>query len=170
MIKLNAIEFVYPGTLELSALAERLRKEFASYRIPGSVAKKTKYKSLSEVDEPWLIVLCTPETPGCEEVKERIAAFSGEGRYHRILTLLVSGKPEESFPRELVFETLPDGTVKEHEPLAANIVAESEKESMKLLSVEKLRLLAPILGVSFDELRNRRRRNRRRTAPPSTAC
>ena len=164
MRKLNSVEFVGPDTPEMRALEERLAKEFAAFRPPASVVKKTGRKSLEDVTEPWLIVLCTPETPACGEVKERIEAFTREGNYHRILTLLVRGKPEESFPRELVFETLPDGTVREHEPLAANIAAESERESMRLLSVEKLRLLAPIFGVSFDELRNRRLRNQIRLA------
>ncbi len=164
MRKLSSIEFVGPGTPETEALEEKLAKEFTSFRVPASVVKKTGRKSLEDVAEPWLIVLCTPETPACAEVRERIEAFTREGNYHRILTLLVRGKPEESFPRELVFETLPDGTVREHEPLAANIAAESWRESLRLLSVEKLRLLAPIFGVSFDELRNRRLRNQIRLA------
>ena len=164
MLKLHSIEIVYPGDPALQDLAERLSRELASYRIPASVTKKTGLKSLGEVPESWLIVLCTPKTPECQEVRERIAAFTEEGRYNRILTLLVEGKPEESFPRELLFEARPDGTTVKHEPLAANITAPSRRESLRQLSVEKLRLLAPVLGVSFDELRNRRLRNRIRLA------
>ncbi len=156
----KAIEVAYPDNPELRALAEKVEKDLNSYRIPSSVAKKTGQKNMTEIAGPWLIVLCTPDTPKSPEIIEKIKAFTAAGYYSHILTVLVSGRPEESFPRELLFEELPDGTVTEHEPLAANIAADSLKESLGLFSVEKLRLLASILGVSFDELRNRRGRSR----------
>ncbi len=169
MLKLNEIEIAYPQSPALVSLAEKLKSGLASYRIPSSVVKKTGIKSLADVKEPWLIVLCAPETPSCGEVTDRILEFRSKRLYDHILTLLVSGEPAESFPKELLFETLPDGRVVSREPLAANIAAESERESLKLLSVEKLRLLAPILGVSFDELRNRRLRSRLRVAAALSA-
>ena len=164
MLKLYSIEIVYPDTPELGSLAVRLKKELDSYRIPASVVKKTGIKSLANVTEPWLVVLCTPDTPSCEEVQERIKVFTERGYYNHILTMLVEGLPEESFPHALMYEERPDGTVIEHEPLAGNITASTLRESLRLLSVEKLRLLAPFLGVSFDELRDRRRRARTRVA------
>ena len=169
MLKLNAIEFVFPDGPEMQSLAERLKREFETYRVPAAVVKKTGIRTISDVADPWLIVLCTPETPACPEVRERIAAFTASGNYHRILTLLVDGAPEQSFPRELVYETLPDGTEVIHEPLAANVTAETEKERIRRLSVEKLRLFAPILGVSFDELRNRRLRTQMQIAAAVSA-
>ena len=164
MRNIYSIEIIYPEDPSLEAMAERLAKELSSYRIPASVVKKTGIRSLDQVTEPWLIVLCSPECRDSAEVRGRIAAYTAEGRYHNILSLLVKGRSGDSFPEELVYETRPDGTVVEHEPLAANIVADSERESLRLLQVEKLRLLAPILGVSFDELRNRRLRTRIRVA------
>ena len=170
MLKLNKIEFVFPDSPGMQAMAERLIKEFETYRVPAAVAKKTGIRSLSEVTDPWLIVLCSPEAPTCPEVRQRILDFTAEGNYHRILTLLVEGPSEKSFPRELVYETLPDGTVNVHEPLAANISAETERERLRKLPVEKLRLFAPILGVSFDELRNRRLRTRMQIAAGISAA
>ncbi|MCR4751417.1 MAG: hypothetical protein K5852_03890, partial [Eubacterium sp.] len=164
MLKLYSIEIVYPETPELGSLSERLKKELDSYRIPASVVKKTGIKSLADLTEPWLVILCTPDTPSCEEVQERISEFTERGYYNHILTMLVEGLPEESFPHALMYEERPDGTVIEHEPLAGNITASTRRESLRLLSVEKLRLLAPFLGVSFDELRDRRRRARMRIA------
>ena len=164
MLKINAIEIVYPDTPEAVSLAEILKRELESYRAPASVVKKTGKKSLADVTEPWLVVLCTPDTPSCGEVQERIKDFTARGLYNHILTLLIRGKPEESFPHALLYEERPDGTIIHHEPLAGNIKAPTRRKSLRLLSVEKLRLLAPFLGVSFDELRDRRRRARTRIA------
>ena len=164
MIKLYSIEIVYPATPETEAIAQRLVKELDSYRVPASVVKKTNKRSLADVTEPWLIVLCTPDTPSCKEVQERIAAFIADDLYHHILTLLVSGERSESFPPELLREERSDGTIITHSPLAGNIRARTMQQSLRLLSTEKIRLLAPFYGVSYDELWNRRRRARRRVA------
>ncbi len=164
MLKINAVEIVYPDTPEAVSLAEILKRDLESYRAPASVVKKTGRKSLADVTDPWLVVLCTPDTPSCEEVQERIKDFTARGLYNHILTLLIRGKPEESFPHALLYEERPDGTIIHHEPLAGNIKAPTRRKSLRLLSVEKLRLLAPFLGVSFDELRDRRRRARTRIA------
>ncbi|MCR5370564.1 MAG: hypothetical protein K6E83_07645 [Clostridium sp.] len=164
MLKLHSIEIIYPEEPFYQFMAERLVKELTSYRIPSSVIKKTGIKSLEQVTEPWLIVLCGPETVDCKEVKERIAEYTAEGRYHNILSLLVRGRSGEGFPQELRFETRLDGTIVEHEPLAANISAKTRRESLRLLPTEMLRLLAPMLKVTFDELRNRRLRSRIRIA------
>ncbi|MCR5371393.1 MAG: hypothetical protein K6E83_11875 [Clostridium sp.] len=169
MLRLNAIEIVFPDSPAMLSLAEKLRKDLEAYRVPRAVVEKTGIRSVPDVTDPWLIVLCTPESPASPEVKEKIAAFTAAGNYHRILTLLADGLPEQSFPAELMVETLPDGSRAVREPLAANITAETERERAKKLSVEKLRLLAPILGVSFDELLNRRRRNQMRIAAAVSA-
>ena len=158
----SRIEVCYPRSPGLDALAERLERRLAHYRIPGDVRRKTGLTSVREVKEAWLIVLCTPETPGDPAVRAAIGRFRATGRQDRILTLLVSGSPEESFPASLRFAERPDGSVAEIEPLAANITAEGERQRRKKLGTELLRLLAPILGVSFDDLRNRRRRQRSR--------
>ena len=160
MLQFNQIIIVYPNTAQLDQLAKKLASQMEHFRIPGSVRAHTGIRLLSDVREPWLIVLCTPDTPKDREVLEQIRLFTERGLYQHILTLLVAGNPEESFPEPLLHEHLPDGSVIDHEPLAANIVAASAAETEKKLKIEKLRLLAPVLGVSFDELMNRRRRQR----------
>ncbi|MBQ6602622.1 MAG: hypothetical protein IJH99_04395 [Eubacterium sp.] len=159
----NLIEIIYPDRPGMDALCGQLQKEMLSFRIPKNVTEKTGIASLSDVKEPWLIVLCTPDTKEDEKVKARIRGFADEGHYHHILTLLAGGKPEESFPEELTHEKLADGRVIEHEPLAANITADTEQESLRLLKTECVRLLAPVLGVTFDELMRRRQRQIRKT-------
>lgn len=87
--------------------------------------------------------------------------FHGRGK---ILTVLVEGEPEESFPEELLFE---DEIVKENgvhsvhrkavEPLAADIRAKSKRQMCALLETELLRIIAPIFGLEYDDLRQRHR-------------
>ena len=57
----------------------------------------------------------------------------------------------------------------DREPLAANISAPTVREQKKKLEVEKLRILATILGVAYDDLRNRRRRQRMQIAAAAGA-
>ena len=160
MLNLHQITIAYPDTADLRKLAEQLVAHLQHYHIPKQVRTGTGIQQLSDVKEPWLIVLCTPDTPNDPSVLEQIRLFTEQGLYQHILALLVEGEPEQSFPEPLLKEQRPDGTVIFHEPLAANIALPGAGWSMKKLKVEKLRLLAPILGVSFDELMNRQRRQK----------
>ena len=160
MTKLNRIEFAAPEALR--PLSDEIREKMEKYRVPASVRRKTGIRSLRDIPDAWLIVLCSPETPDDPEVTEAIARFTGNGHYNRILTLLTEGSPETSFPDSLLREVKEDGTVVEREPLAANIAGGGERERRKKFEVEKLRLIAPILGVSFDDLMERRKRQRNR--------
>lgn len=162
MIQLYQITIIYPKSPGMENLARKLAADMKHYRIPSNVRKKTGMGGLGDMKQPWLIVLCDPATPSDEETCRLIRDFTDRGLYHHILTLLVEGTPETSFPDALLHEQLPDGTVVDHEPLAANVSAPSQRQRLRKLKVEKLRLLAPVLGVSFDELMNRRQRQRRR--------
>ena len=153
--------FQVVGPPASAGLVRRVAKVLSDYRIPRNVTEKTGISSLDDIKEQWLIVVCTPDTPSDPETGRAIDAFLLAGKRNRILTLLAEGTPERSFPESLVRETLPDGTVKEHEPLAANITAENPRRSLRRLNVEKFRLLAPMLGVSFDDLMNRSLRRRK---------
>ncbi len=155
---MNDPGFQIAGPPGSSSLIRKLEEALTGYRIPRNVTAKTGISSLREIKERWLIVVCTPETPKDPETNRAIEEFLHDGKRNRILTLLAEGTPETSFPESLVHEILPDGTVKEHEPLAANITSGSPGKSLRLLNVEKFRLLAPMLGVSFDDLMNRSRR------------
>lgn len=160
MIQLGRITVIGPESTK-ETLYE-LARQLKGAKIPKDIVKKTGIERLDDITEPWLIVVCAPDTPGNAAIEEKISEFISQGRFRNILTLLASGTPEESFPEALLHERLADGTVVDHEPLAANIAGASVKEAEKKLKVERLRLLAPILGVSFDELMNRRRRARMR--------
>ena len=148
MIRVKNISIIHPDTPEGRMWAEALEQELRSFRTPASVRKKTGLLRAADTEEPWLVVLCSPEARRDPEICGAIDAFIREGRRDRILTMLVSGAPGESFPDALLHETLPDGRVIEHEPLAANITAASPEESRKKMKIERLRILAPILFSS----------------------
>ena len=162
MIELNQIKIIWPAGREMDALAKQLARKIRYYKIPGIVRKRTGINSTEEISQPWLIVLCTPDTPEDPEILAEIDAFISRDLFSHVLTLLSAGTPETSFPESLLRETKPDGTVVEHEPLAANVAGLSGKKRRRRLKVERLRLLAPMLGVSFDDLMNRRHRQQMR--------
>jgi len=99
-----------------------------------------------------------------------IRIFQELGRGDRVLALLVDGEPSESFPAALLSLEGPRDAASGHEarsvePLAADVrdVAGRSKRQSKSLALT--RIVAPLLGVAFDELwqRERRRQQRRRT-------
>ncbi len=120
-------------------------------------------KALSESE--YLIVICTPRLKESIWCKKEIETFISMHGRDKIFAVLAEGEPHESFPEEILFreeqETSPDGTVSTKlvpvEPLAADVRGNSKKEILKSMDVELLRLLAPMLGVDFDDLRQRHR-------------
>jgi hypothetical protein len=77
---------------------------------------------------------------------------------------MVEGEPEDAFPDQLRY-TVQNGETVEIEPLAGDVRAETFSASLKKLRNEKLRLLAPMLGVNYDQLRQRARRRKMRISP-----
>ena len=116
----------------------------------------------------YLIVLCTPgysESPWCmKELRyfRQIHCNSNEN----VLPILLEGDPKEVFPEELLWEdrigVTADGqafTVRtKTEPLGADIRGNSRWEMLRLLRTEYLRVAAPLLGKSYDDLYRRQRR------------
>ena len=105
----------------------------------------------------WLIVVCTPELPKSKWCMAEIDHFIRQGRRDKILPVLLSGKPEESFPPSLRFVETEDGKTEEREPLAADLTGKDPRAQRKKLHLETLRLIAPMLGVGYDDLRRRAR-------------
>ncbi len=167
---------------ELDGLvAEKLHKMLETYRIPGAIAKKVGKKKLARVfrdreelptssnlsdsinealeTSAFLLLICSRRTCASQWVMREVERFGELHGKDRIITLLIDGEPDESFPPGLRERQI-DGETVFVEPLAADIRAETWKESLKLLKEEKLRLLAPVLGCAFDDLRRRHLRRR----------
>jgi tetratricopeptide (TPR) repeat protein len=112
----------------------------------------------------FLIVVCSRHTPESRWVEEEVRRFITMGRQDRILLLLVDGEPQEAFPRPLRSA----GPGRAIEPLAVDVRAVMGRGAAHVTGharrLAKLRLIATILGVRFDDLRQRDRARRRRRA------
>lgn len=167
--------------------AEKLQKLLESYKPPKNIGKEkgnwrifrdvSELQSSSDLSEDiknaietseYLIVICSPkytESKWCLQELSRFRELHNNSN-DNIITLLVSGDPKESFPEELTYREMTttnengeEVKVKvEVEPLAANIKADSLKESMKKLNTEYLRIAAPLLGCDFNDLFQREKR------------
>ena len=158
---INNIEILSPKGGFPERAAEEIRKKLAEYKPPKNIIKRTGKKGLQDVEEEWLILVCGPAAQNDPEVIGRVGEYIRDGKREKILALLAEGHSKESFPKELYYEIRPDGTRVDREPLGANITADSEGKALRNIEIEKLRLLAPMLGVAFDDLLNRKRRQRR---------
>lgn len=106
-----------------------------------------------------MIVICSPAAAGSAWVAEEVGYFQSLGRGDRVFALIVDGDPQASDPSERCFPspltTHPDGTSRE--PLAADVRPSGDG---KLLA--KLKIIAGILGIRLDELRQRDMQRRQR--------
>ena len=105
----------------------------------------------------FLIVICSPEALESLWVQQEVEFFGKYHGYDKILTLLVAGEPDTAFPKGLI-RYLHDGEGRINqviEPLAADIRPNGKETALQLLKVEKLRLIAGILGCKYDDLRQR---------------
>ncbi len=118
----------------------------------------------------WLIVICSPRLPESVWCKKEIETFISLRGRENVLAVLIEGEPSESFPEELLYKfeevKLADGTIQQVrvpvEPLAADFRGKNKKGVLKAMKTEKLRLLAAMFGVDFDDLRQRHRERRMR--------
>ncbi len=175
-----------------SEIAKKLHTAIETYAIPASVQKQVGKKRLGKAfrDEEelplssdlgadieaaldkseWFIAICSPrylESHWCLREMEYFIEHKGR---ERVLTVLVEGEPKDSFPEMIRFTELENGEKIESEPLAANVRADSVAKSLQKLKKEKLRIFAPMLDISFDDLRQRAKLRRRRITAIATAA
>jgi tetratricopeptide (TPR) repeat protein len=102
------------------------------------------------------IVICSPKAAASKWVNEEILTFKRLGRERRIFPLIVGGEPgsaeQECFPQALRFRMGADGQLTD-EP-TESIAADARPGKDGKLDV-KLKLLAGMLGVGLDELKQR---------------
>jgi WD40 repeat protein len=117
----------------------------------------------------YLIVISSPRAAVSRWVNEEILTFKSLGRENRVLTIIVDGEPNatdkpecgmlECFPPGLRFRI---GPSREQLPNPAEPIAADARPSGDGKSRALLKLIAGILGVSFDELAERDAQRRRR--------
>ena len=118
----------------------------------------------------YLIVICSPRLKESLWCRKEIETFIAMHGIDRVLAVLVEGEPEDSFPEELLTRekvvTGYDGKttiVKEKiEPLAADVRAENDKARLKAVKSEKIRLIAPMFGLNYDDLKQRHKEQQTR--------
>jgi WD40 repeat protein len=119
-----------------------------------------------------LIVICSPRSAKSQWVNEEILSFKQMGGENKILAIIVDGEPnatdkdgfssdDECFPEALKYCIGADGqlTNKRTEPIAAD--ARNGKDGKENA---KLKLLAGLMGVNYNDLKQRekvRQRNQR---------
>lgn len=124
-----------------------------------------------------LIVICSPDAASSRWVNEEILAFKRLGREALIFCIIVAGEPhaseriadspEECFPPALRHRLAPDGKLSGErcEPIAADA-----REGGDGRSGAALKLIAGLLGVGLDELRQREQQRRQRRLVAVTAA
>ena len=159
-------------------MAKKIHSGLETFRVPAAIQKKSGKKNIKRVfrdqeelpigsdlddniaaalrESEYLIVICSPRTPESYWVCKEIENFIQMHDRHHVLAVLIEGEPEESFPPML----LSDENGNPVEPLAADIRGESDKERKKKLKTELVRLAAPLLGCSYDDLKQRHRERR----------
>ena len=142
----------------------RDREELASATDLGN--KLTQALESSAVQ----IVICSMASAKSHWVNEEIKAFKRLGRSDRIFSLIVDGEPYSSgkegiehfecFPPALRFKLGEDGELSD-EP--AETIAADARQGKDGKANARVKLLAGILGLGFDDLRQReqQRRNQR---------
>ena len=134
----------------------RDREELPTAADLGKVVNRALRESTN------LIVICSPNAAGSRWVNEEILTFKRLGRTDRIFCFIVDGEPNatdkpelglrECFPEGLRFHLSTDDSLTDQptEPMAADA-----RDGKDRKADAKLKLIAGIIGVGFDELKHR---------------
>jgi tetratricopeptide (TPR) repeat protein len=146
---------------ENPALPDKLAPVFRDREELGSAGELGPQIQAALADSDALIVLCSPEAARSRWVDSEVRAFRAGGRGDRVFALIVSGEPHSGGERECFPPAL-----RESEPLAADLRPGKDGRELALL-----KLIAGLLGVPLDTLRQReaRRRHQRMLAVTSLA-
>ena len=157
-------------------VAENLHKVLESYELPKNIKEKLNIEGRtikrvfrdqdelplsSNLEDPivdalnntkYLIVICSPRLKDSMWCKKEIETFKKIRGRKNIFCVLIEGEPDESFPKEVLVDD--DGKTLV-EPLAADVRGETKKEVLKKIKSEKLRLIAPMYNLDYDDLKQR---------------
>lgn len=164
-------------------VAENLHRILESYDLPKNIKEKLNITGKpikrvfrdqeelplsSNLEDPiidalkeskYLIVICSPRLKESMWCKKEIETFKKLRGRKNIFCVLVEGEPKDSFPQEVLVD---DDNKTLVEPLAADVRGETKKEVLKKLKTEKLRLIAPIFNLDYDDLRQRHKQRRQK--------
>lgn len=180
----------YCHTPEDRALARRIQRRIEGRRIPRELRQDGRArlgKCFRDEDElptsdslphliedalrhsRFLIVICSPRMRESLWVAREVELFSAYHGRDRVLLALADGEPAEAFPPLLMSITEKnDGGLVERE--AEPVAADMRRGAGKRFSSELLRILAPIMGCGYDDLRQRERARRLRNVAVATGA
>ena len=169
------------------AAAKAVQRALETYRIPADIRKKTGVKKLNRCfrdqdelpladdlgssiekalqESEWLIVICSPDLPGSKWCLREIDYFIELGRKDHIIPVLISGEPKESYPPQITHVDTEEET-REVEPLAADIRGNLNKQ----LKTEKLRIIARMLNLNYNDLKKREKEQALRRSLALVSC
>ena len=117
-----------------------------------------------------MIVICSPRAAKSRWVNQEILDFKKLGGAERILALIVDGEPNaadgkpdfsveaECFPEALKYALGADGNLDRNQPTEP--IAADARPGMDGKTGAKLKLVAGILGINYDDLKRREERRR----------
>ena len=153
---------------EFGPLPDRLSPIFRDREDLASAGELGPKIKLAIAESEALIVICSPASARSPWVNEEVAHFMRLGHPDRIYCLIVAGEPhagdlQECFPAALRGETIDDNQTRllAIEPIAADVRPGKDGKALA-----RVKLLAGLLGVDLDKLRQREaaRRHRRMLA------
>lgn len=112
----------------------------------------------------FLIVICSPNAVRSKNVNEEISVFKQLGRERQVLCLIVDGKPhaseeaDECFAESLLYRIDSHGN---RAPETIEPIAADARKGKDGKTNAKLKLISGVLGIGFDELKERDRRRRK---------
>lgn len=164
-------------SFKVPRLADKETKELGKKSIRRIFRDRDELPLAGNLSEPImealstsenLIVICSPRILESQWCRREIETFIALRGMDHVFAVLIEGEPDEAFPeplrvikKEVVGE---DGSVTVQEipvePLAADVRGASKAEVSKKIRQEMLRLAAPMLGCSYDDLRQRHKMRR----------
>ncbi|MCR4793208.1 MAG: TIR domain-containing protein [Lachnospiraceae bacterium] len=178
-------------------VASEIQKGLERFNIPRAIQKKTGVKRIERIfrdkeelpitvdlnndidialkESQHLIVICSTRTSESIWVQKEIETFLNYHSKKNIFTVLVDGDPEEVIPDILLHDTvtrkLADGTLETREEIIEPLSCDYRISIRKAHKIELPRLVASMIGCSYDELVQRRRQYlRRRNAMIATTA
>ena len=167
-------------------VAENIHKALENYDLPKNIKEKLQlngkpikrvFRDREELplssnledpivsalkDSKYLIVICSPRLKDSLWCKKEIETFKKLRGRKNIFCVLVEGEPSDSFPEEVLYDEDEKGKRILVEPLAADVRGTTKKEIKKKIEEEKLRLIASMLNIDYDDLKQRHKQREQR--------
>ena len=139
----------------MGTVPERMGKVFRDREELSSSASLGAELTQALEDSACQIVICSPNAAKSHWTNEEVLTYKRLGRESRVFCLIVDGEPgtdQECFPPAVRFQMGADGELSDEpaEPIAADARAHADGKFNA-----KLKLIAGMLGVGFDDLKQR---------------